>query len=252
MNLGYNQFSFYRIFFKLMNNIVRMIQSFEDMADEQIAARSRQYFKTGPGEYGEGDLFLGIPVPVLRQMRKDYKSFDLESIFSCLKNKYHEIRLFSLFLLIDRFKQAGPETQTEIYQHYLNHSRWINNWDLVDSSAPHIIGAFLYEKDRKDLYRLAHSADLWERRMSIVSTYYFIQRDSHQETLNLAEILLNDRHDLIHKAVGWMLREVGKREMERAQHFLKIHYKTMPRTMLRYAIERYPESERQDFLRGRV
>ncbi len=235
-----------------MNDIENIIHSLKAIADENIAERSKRFFKTGPGEYAEGEQFLGIRVPTLREMGKNFQSVQLDTICECLKNDFHEIRLFALLLLVNRFKKSPPDIKTEIYQRYLKNTAYINNWDLVDASASQIVGAYLIDKNRDGLYVLAQSEDLWERRISIVSTYFFIKRDDFKDCFKLSEQLLNDKHDLIHKAVGWMLREVGKRDLELARNFLHMHYHKMPRTMLRYAIERYPEATRQAFLNGTV
>lgn len=227
-----------------------IIQSLKAIANPSFAEKTQLYFKTGPGEYAHGHRFLGIPVPVLRRLLKDYRATSLASIDQCLSNDYHEVRLFALLLLVDRFKRADHDEQSQIVQLYLNNTNQVNNWSLVDSSAPYIVGAFLYDKDRQILHQLAKSTSLWERRIAMVSTFFFIKRDDYQDCLQLAETLLGDSEDLMHKAVGWMLREIGKRNKDVATGFLKIHYQKMPRTMLRYAIERYPEHERQAYLKG--
>jgi len=215
-----------------------------------IAAHSARFFKTGPGEYGEGDLFLGIRVPVLRAVAKRAKELDVPDILKILESSYHEERLAALIMLVNLFKKADPDTRTEIYEAYLANTRWINGWDLVDSSAHQIVGGYLFERDRSPLAELARSSVLWERRISIVTTYHFIKRDQYGDTLLVSEMLLGDKEDLIHKAVGWMLREMGNRNRDVETAFLERHYRDMPRTMLRYAIEKYPEQERQAFLKG--
>jgi 3-methyladenine DNA glycosylase AlkD len=227
-------------------------QKLRKLGDEERAKASQRFFKTGPGEYGEGDVFLGISVPKLRKLAKEYKDLTLEETRVLLRSAVHEERLLSLFILIGRFVRGDESEREKAYNLYLNNTRFINNWDLVDASAGHIVGAFLADKEKAPLYRLAASKSLWERRVAIISTFYFIRQDKFSETLKISEKLLSDKEDLIHKAVGWMLREVGKRDLKTEENFLKRYYKKMPRTMLRYAIERFPEPKRQDYLKGRV
>ena len=231
------------------------------LANPEIAAHSQGFFKTAKGQYGEGDLFLGIRVPILRQAVKQLQSTSVTTAEQLLSSKYHEVRLFALLLLVTKFTQAKQLSDdrglTDIYQRYLNNTQFINNWDLVDSSAYHIVGAYLYHSDQaeqteKKLFELAHSSDLWQRRIAIVAPYHFIKQQQYQYTLQVAEILLNDPHDLIHKAVGWMLREVGKQDKQTEVDFLNKHYRKMPRTMLRYAIEKFSPDERQAYLKGRI
>lgn len=222
------------------------------LADRELAQRAMRYFKTAAGEYGHGDKFLGIRVPVIRQSVKKYQNTSLGTAENLLKSEYHEIRLFALLLLVSRYAKSNAAEQGKIYQFYLNNTRYINNWDLVDSSAPHIIGAYLDDKDKSILYELAGSSSLWERRMAVMATLYFIRNTRFDDALRIAELLLNDREDLIHKAVGWMLRELGKRDLATEVAFLKAHYRIMPRTMLRYAIEKFSDAARQKFLKGKV
>lgn len=221
-------------------------------ANKDIAEHSQRFFKTGKGEYGEGDVFLGIRVPVLRKLVKKYRGISLSEVCKLLHSKFHEERLLAVLMLVQLFKTGGDEEQKQIYGLYLENTKFINNWDLVDISAGNIVGAYLYEKDRAPLYRLVKSKNLWERRIAIIATFHFIRNDDFEDTLKIAEILLNDQEDLIHKAVGWMLREVGKRELEIEVEFLEEHYQKMPRTMLRYAIERIPERRRKMYLKGQV
>ena len=220
------------------------------LGDENIAQHSQRFFKTGKGEYGEGDRFLGIRVPVLRRHIRRYRSVEPEEVLKLLASDYHEIRLFALLLLVDKFKLGSDEERGWIYRHYLASTHCINNWDLVDSSADKIVGAWLEQRSRKPLYALAESASLWERRIAIMATFHFIRRHDFDDTLALCELLLNDEEDLIHKAAGWMLREIGKRDTEAEKAFLDQHCRDMPRTMLRYAIERFPPAERRDYLAG--
>ena len=210
------------------------------------------FFKTRPGEYGEGDIFLGIKMPDLRRLAKEYQDISIKEIKQLLKSHIHAERLLALLILIHKFSKGNDPTKKSIYELYLKNTQFVNNWDLVDLSAGHIVGAFLMEKNRKPLYRLARSKYLWERRISIISTFHFIKLYEFSETLKIGEMLISDEEDLIHKAVGWMLREVGKRDMQTEEKFLKKHYKKMPRTMLRYAIERFPEAKRQSYLKGTV
>lgn len=222
------------------------------LADKEIAEHSRRFFKTGKGQYGEGDVFLGIRVPVLRQTAKKYLSAPLSVCQGLLKSKYHEERLFALILLVLAYKKADPDGQKLIYDFYLGNTRYVNNWDLVDLSAHYIVGAYLRDQDKKPLYRLAVSENLWERRIAIISTLDFIRHNEFSDALAISEILLSDTHDLIHKAVGWMLREIGKRDLAAEEGFLKKHYQKMPRTMLRYAIEKFEEEKRKSYLMGRI
>ncbi|MEW6127957.1 MAG: DNA alkylation repair protein [Acidobacteriota bacterium] len=222
------------------------------MGSEERARVSEWFFKTGPGEYGEGDLFLGLDSPTLRKLAKEYRAANFKILLSLLKSKFHEERLLALLILGLQFLKASDEAKHEIYRFYLANTLYINNWDLVDCSAPHVVGAFLIDKDKVILAKLAKSESLWERRIAIVATHYFIRNYHFDTTFKIAEMLLQDREDLIHKAVGWMLREVGKKHFEAEEAFMRIHYQRMPRTMLRYAIERFPEELRQKFLKGHI
>lgn len=223
------------------------------LADPQKAEFVARYFKTGPGEYGEGDIFLGITVPAQRQIAKKYLNLSLADVEKLLKSKIHEERLTSLMILVEKFKKATPDQQQAIYELYLRNTAQINNWDLIDGTAEYIVGPYLQDNDKSVLTKLARSDSIWERRIAIMATYHYIKQGNADETLRIAEILVNDLHDLIQKAVGWMLREVGKRcSQEIEEAFLKKHYKTMPRTMLRYAIERFEPSRRQAYLSGTI
>jgi 3-methyladenine DNA glycosylase AlkD len=222
------------------------------LANKEIASHSQRFFKTAPGEYAEGDIFLGIRVPQLRQLAKEYKTIKVEEAKELLSSPFHEQRVLALLILNLIFSTANQEIQQQIYELYLSNTKFINNWDLVDCSAEHIVGKFLVNKDKEILYVLAKSSDLWQRRIAIIATFHFIKNNEFSETLKIAELLLLDKHDLIHKAVGWMLREVGKRNLETEEDFLKKHYKNMPRTMLRYAIEKFPENHRQSYLKGSI
>lgn len=224
----------------------------QELANEEYAAISRRFFKTGPGEYGEGDQFIGIRVPVLRKLAKEYRELSIRNTDSLLMSPIHEERLLALLILIHCYKKGDDITKQEIYDLYLKRTRFINNWDLVDLSAEHIVGNYLLTRNKKPIHLLSRSRDLWERRISIIATFCYIKQNQFEETLKISKTLLHDQEDLIHKAVGWMLREIGKRDFSTEEQFLKLHYHKMPRTMLRYAIERFPEELRQDYLKGRV
>ena len=218
----------------------------KNRADPKKAKILKRFFKTGSREYGEGDIFLGIAVPEIRRLAKKYTTLRLEEVKRLLHSKFHEERLLSLLIMIDKFQSEN--NKEKIYNLYLKNTKHINNWDLVDLSAYKIVGAYLADKPKDDLYKLAKSNCLWERRISIISTFYFIKNNKFKETFKIAEILLEDDHDLIHKAAGWMLREAGKRDLKSEKAFLDKYYKKMPRTMLRYAIEKFPEKERARYL----
>ena len=236
-----------------MNNQVANIKyEIRKLANKKTAKLSQRFFKTGKGQYGEGDIFLGIRVPVLRKIAKKFRRISLAEVSKLLESKFHEERLLSILMLVNLFKSGDEDDQELIYELYLDKTKFINNWDIVDISAGNIVGAFLFEKDKAPLYRLVFSENLWERRIAIVATFYFIRNDEFDDTLKIAEILFTDKEDLIHKAVGWMLREVGKRVIEIEEEFLEEHYLKMPRTMLRYAIERFPETRRKMYLKGQV
>ena len=222
------------------------------LANPAQAVSLQRFFKTGPGDYGEGDRFIGVRVPQLRALVKQFSGTPRKDILVLLRSPIHEERLLALLLMVQCFQRAREKEREVLYRCYLASTRYINNWDLVDASAEHIVGAWLYDKSRQPLYTLARSASVWERRIAIIATFHFIKQGEYGETLHLAACLMLDSHDLIHKAVGWMLREVGKRAPEAEENFLNQHYRKMPRTMLRYAIERFPEKKRQDYLKGRV
>jgi len=212
----------------------------------------QRFFKTDPGQYGEGDLFRGIRVPALRRLSAANRPLPLEQAERLLHSVYHEDRLLALLILVRKFAKADEAGRAAIYELYLRSTRFINNWDLVDVSAEHIVGAYLSDKGQEPLDNLARSRRIWERRMAILATFHYIRRDRFDATLKIAGILLTDTEDLIHKAVGWMLREVGKHDIESEEAFLGVHYRQMPRTMLRYAIERFPEEKRRRYLKGTV
>jgi 3-methyladenine DNA glycosylase AlkD len=220
------------------------------MGDKKDALFLQRFFKTGAGQYGEGDVFLGIRVPVLRKLAKEYGALPPVEVLPALHSLYHEERLFALIILVNDFAKGDETLRRQIYDLYLANTRYINNWDLVDISAPNIVGAFLMDKNKQRLYQLARSKSLWERRMAMLATFYFIRQNQFTDTIQIAELLVRDTEDLIHKASGWMLREVGKRDTHYAELFLQKHCKIMPRTMLRYAIEKFPEAKRQMYLNG--
>ena len=222
------------------------------LGNKKHAAISQKFFKTGPGEYGQGDIFIGVRVPVIRELVKEYSDVSVEDAALLLHSRVHEERLLALLLLVRMFSKGDEAIRSLIYGKYLANTEFVNNWDLVDASAEHIVGAYLMNRDKAVLYRLAESENLWERRISIMSTFHFVKRHEFSETLIISKMLLCDRQDLIHKATGWMLREIGKRHLPTEERFLKAHYQDMPRTMLRYAIEKFPEQKRQRYLKGRI
>ena len=222
------------------------------LGDPVIAEHASRFFKTGKGEYGEGDQFLGIRVPVLRKHAKTFRHLSMEKTEQLLQSDFHEERLCALFILVQKYNDGDTSERQQIFELYLRNTRHINGWDLVDSSAHHIIGRHLLESNKDLLYSLAESESLWERRIAIISTYRFIRQLQFSDTINISRLLLNDREDLIHKAVGWMLREVGNRDPAVEEAFLQTCYKTMPRTMLRYAIEKFPQEKRKRYLKGLV
>ncbi len=234
-------------------------QDLQKLANKEKAWILQRFFKTGKGQYGEGDIFLGIVVPEQRKIAKKYSELTLTDIQKLLNSKAHEHRLTSLYILIDKYKKADEKNKEKIYQFYLSNTKQINNWDLVDLSAPNIIGDYLLnnhaqtcgktDKSRKILYKLVKSKNLWERRIAIISTFKFIRDNQFTDTLKISELLLTDTHDLIHKAVGWMLREVGKRDQQLLEKFLDKHIHKMPRIMLRYAIERFSENKIKSYLK---
>ncbi|MFC2048742.1 DNA alkylation repair protein [Elusimicrobiota bacterium] len=218
------------------------------LRNSEKAKNLTRFFKTGKGEYGEGDVFLGVTVPLQRKTAKKFYNISLYELERLLNDRIHEYRLCALIILVEKFKKAHESEKDIIVEFYLRNTKNINNWDLVDMTAPYILGEYLLDKDKMILYRLSFSKDLWERRISIMSTFTFIRNNRFEDTLKIAEILLEDEHDLIHKAVGWMLRELGKREQNLEEKFLKKHIKNMPRTMLRYAIEKFEDRRRKTYL----
>ena len=246
--------------------IQQIKKDLQKLASPKKAQILQRFFKTGKGEYGEADVFLGVMVPDCRHVVRKYKDAYLSVISSLLKSKIHEHRLVGVLILVEQFNpppplrragKAGRESRTsekvreKIFDFYLKNAKRINNWDLVDLSAP-VLGQYLLDKNTSVLVRLAKSKNLWERRIAIMFTFAFIRENKFNETFKIAELLIQDKHDLIHKAVGWMLREVGKQDLSSEEKFLKKHYKNMPRTMLRYAIEKFEEKKRKQYLNGLI
>lgn len=224
----------------------------QELGSSQHAQVLQRFFKTGPGGYGEGDIFVGLKVPEIRRLAKEYQTLTLPVTVQLLRSPIHEARLLALLILVQTYGRGDAEHQERIYRTYLENTRFINNWDLVDLSAERIVGSHLKAGNREPLRALVTSNLIWDRRIAIMATFHFIKKGDFSETLHISELLLQDPEDLIHKAVGWMLREVGKRDQTLEESFLKKHYQTMPRTMLRYAIERFPEDLRQRYLKGKI
>jgi len=221
-------------------------------ANPASVAILQSFFKTGPGQYGEGDQFIGVKVPGLRAVCREWRGAPLAEVLKLLRSRIHEERALALLMLGDAFNAGDDRMRRQIYDLYLANTAFINNWDLVDCSAGQIVGGWLRGRSTAPLTRLARSKSLWERRIAMIATFDGIRRGEFRDTFRIAEILLHDEHDLIHKAVGWLLREVGKRDSAAERAFLASRYKTMPRTMLRYAIEKFPEEERRKYLEGRI
>jgi 3-methyladenine DNA glycosylase AlkD len=211
----------------------------------------QRFFKTGKGEYAEGDVFAGINVPVSRKIARQFRGLTFDDLSKVIKSKIHEERLIALFILLDKMKKADEKEKEKIYKFYLKNLKYVNNWDLVDLSADKIIGEYLFDKKREMLFELVKGG-LWERRIAVISSFNFIKKNDYSTTLKLCKLLLRDKEDLIHKASGWMLREIGKRDLKKEESFLKLYYKNMPRTMLRYAIEKFPERKRKSYLLGKI
>ncbi|WP_020404033.1 DNA alkylation repair protein [Gracilimonas tropica] len=230
----------------------QLIRELQKYADPEKAKHSARFFRAGPGEYGEGDKFLGIKVPPQRKVAKKFQDMELDEVAKLLHNKYHEVRLTAAYLLVYKVEKRDQQTLEAVVKCYLKNLEGINNWDLVDSSCHKILGPYFEDKERNLLYDFARSEDLWKKRIAMISCYHFIRNNDFEDALNIAEILVNDDHDLIHKAVGWMLREIGNWDLEAEESFLKKHYQTMPRTMLRYAIEKFDEPLRLKYLHGEI
>jgi len=241
--------------------LTKIKKDMKKLSDPERAKQCQRFFKTGKGQYGEGDIFIGLTNPQIRGIVKQYWELSLTDTQKLIKSKIHEQRLVAILILVTKFQKIGKnkkiskeektKQQKQIVNIYLKNTKYVNNWDLIDLSAPKILGAYLFsltknvDREKKILYKLAKSKSLWEKRIAMLSTFEFIRNGHFDDAINIAEILVNDKHDLIHKAVGWMLREIGKRDQAVEEKFLKRHYKTMPRTMLRYAIERFDEKKRK-------
>ncbi len=232
------------------NGLKNLLSDLSKLKNPEKAKNYAKFFKTGKGEYGEGDKFLGITVPQQRKIAKKYQNLDLAEIEKLLNFKFHEHRLTALFILRHKYQNERGAARKKVVDFYLKHKYNINSWDLVDSSAPYILGDYLLDKNRSILYKLAKSKNLWDKRIAILATFIFIREKEFVDVIKIAEILLSDKHDLINKAIGWMLREIGKRDVATEEKFLEKYHKTMPRTMLRYAIEKFGEKKRRHYLYG--
>ena len=228
-----------------LNSVRRDIRK---LARRQRAESNKWFFKTAPGEYGAGDRFLGVTVPQLRVLAREYRDMPMKYIVTLLRSPWHEERLLALLILVGQYVRGDAHARQDIHQLYLRNTASINNWDLVDSSAAQIVGAHLESRDRRVLRRLARSTSVWERRMAMIATYHYIRQRDFKDALAIAALLRRDEHDLIHKAVGWMLREIGKRDRATEERFLRKHARRMPRTMLRYAVEKFPPSLRRKYM----
>jgi 3-methyladenine DNA glycosylase AlkD len=236
-----------------MTTPASILKALKALHNKEKAAFFPRFFKTGKGEYGEGDQFWGVSVPNNRMVAKKYFStVSIEDLSELLQHPIHEVRLCALLMMVYRFESKKlPDVRAALYKTYTTHTQWINNWDLVDSSAPQIVGGWLFDKNRDVLYAWAKKGHLWEQRIAIIATLYFIRKNQFEDTVAICKLLLTHKHDLIHKACGWMLREAGKRNEEVLIYFLAEHHAEMPRTMLRYAIEKLPESRRKRILEGK-
>jgi 3-methyladenine DNA glycosylase AlkD len=230
-------------------NLTALKRKLAQSGDPQ-RARNPIWFKTGQGDYAEGDKFIGVRIPALRAIANQYHHLELAEIERLLRSRIHEYRYAALLILVSQYEAGDFSTRKKVFDFYLDHTRYINNWDLVDTSAPYIVGEHLIHRSRRVLYRLAESPVLWERRIAMVATFAFIERGDLKDTYGIANRLLHDKHDLIHKAVGWMLREAGVYSRPSMLAFLKRHYSRMPRTALRYAVEHLPEVQRKKVLKG--
>lgn len=234
---------------KATDQYTKLLAALKKLQDRERVRIYARFFKTGPGEYGEGDMFLGITVPLQRKVAKQFQDLQFADLQKLLKSNIHEHRFVALEILVMQYEKGNEKEKKKIVDFYLTNTSSINNWDLVDTSAPYILGDYLLSREKDILYRLANSSSLWERRIAIIATFACIKQNQFADTIKIAKFLVNDIHDLIHKAVGWMLREVGKRSETTLREFLDTHYKEMPRTMLRYAIEKFPEARRKQYLK---
>lgn len=235
-------------------NLSDLKKELSQKANSGQAQLLQKFFKTGPDEYGEGDIFIGVKVPELRKTAQEFQNIHLKDIEKLLHSKIHEERMVALFILRIQYEKAvrSEENTLPYINIYLNNATRINNWDLVDTSAPYILGHYLLNEDREILDTFAESKNIWKKRIAVLATFAFIKKNDFKDTLKIAELLLHDKHDLMHKAIGWMIREIGNRDLLTAEKFLKKHYKKMPRTMLRYAIEKFPETKRRNYLTGKI
>lgn len=236
----------------MTNRLKELRKEIKTLSSPEVSKTMQWFFKTGKGEYGEGDIFAGLKVPSQRKLAREFKDLALTDLKTLLNSPVHEERLISLFILVDKYAKGDEKEKEAIFSFYLKNRRGINNWDLVDLSAPKIIGKHLLNKDKSLLFKFALSKNLWDRRIAVLSTYEFIKNNDFAVTLQISEMLLQDKHDLIHKAVGWMLREIGKIDLQAEENFLKTHYKKMPRTMLRYVIEKFSETKRKKYLHEKI
>jgi 3-methyladenine DNA glycosylase AlkD len=228
-----------------------LIKELEENSSPQRAESTKRFFKTGKGEYSHGDIFIGLTMGKLREIAKKYQNISFSNVRKLLDSEIHEHRMVAGIILVNKFRLADPNLREEIFNLYIKNAKKFNNWDLVDVTCSNIVGEFLIDKNKKILYDLAKSKNLWEQRISVVSTYNFIKKDQFGDALKIFESLLSHKHDLIHKAIGWMLREVGKRNHEVLLDFLSQNYEKLPRTTLRYAIEKFPQEKRKEFLKGK-
>jgi 3-methyladenine DNA glycosylase AlkD len=224
----------------------------QESADPEKAAFMPRYFKNGKGEYGEGDRFYGVTVPECRRIARAGQDLDDRQVETLLRSPMHEERSIALLILVERFRRGERRDRERVFRLYRRRLDRVNNWDLVDASAPTIAGGYFEDRDKGQLYRWARSRRLWERRIAMLSTYRYIKQGDFEDALAIARILRDDEEDLIHKAVGWMLREIGKRDRSTEERFIRAHHAKMPRTMLRYAIEKFPEKLRKSYLAGRI
>ncbi|MGD8374194.1 MAG: DNA alkylation repair protein [Candidatus Woesebacteria bacterium] len=234
-----------------MDNLAKITKLIEENANSEVAKNLQRFFKTGPGQYGEGDIFVGLKNPQVRAIVKQFKNLDLPTIEKLLHSKIHEERLVALIIMVEQAKKADKQHYKQLFDLYLKNTKYINNWDLVDLSSKDVVGGYSVDRPRDVLYKLAKSNNIWDRRIAIISTAKFIGLGDFADTIAISKLLLDDKHDLIHKAVGWMLREVGKRDTRVLHEFLDKHACDMPRTKLRYSIERLSEDERKKYLAAR-
>ncbi len=233
-----------------MTSAASIRKALRELGDPEIAEHSAGFFKSGPGEYGEGDRFIGVRIPKIRELVRKHRDLPERATLSLLQSPIHEERMFAVLVLVAQYARASEQARDRIAELYLANREFVNNWDLVDSSCHKILGPWLEDRDRSLLYELVESDSLWDRRIAMMTTYHFIRQDDFRDALKLARILRDDEHDLIHKVVGWMLREIGKRDLAAEEAFLRKHYRRMPRTMLRYAIEKLPPAKRKAYLEG--